>query len=162
MPREPVLVDDGGSIRIKNFNGNGKIDGLLDVGPLPNGTIGSKGTIDGDFTEFMIVRHKKSGDLNKRRKQKFNTILIECQLNQYVLAEQHSHKLRITVYGKGIEPMVELRQSANNCSYFVLNFGPIKTITANKQMQGNLGRDDKKPSSITIDSSVYMTGVLIT
>jgi len=62
MPAGPVIIDDGGSTRIRYLpeKGNGAMDSLLDVGRLPEGSPapgmqGSQHTIAAAFANLTIV-----------------------------------------------------------------------------------------------------------
>jgi hypothetical protein len=162
MPPEPILADDGGSIRIRNTNGNGVMDGLLDVRPLPKPKdgIGSTFTVDGHFTEFEVVYQNKFGSPGGVKKQKFDTLLITCGTGKYVLMERKAHKLKIAIVGIRIAPMVE--GSGLPRRYIVLNFGPIEKVESNRKPVYFVRKGIKKPIPDNIKMPVRFTSVAIT
>jgi hypothetical protein len=161
MPLDPVLVDDGGSIRLRD--GNWDMDGFLDVGPLPKpkGAIGSTATVHGDYTEFIVVYLDKFGDPGKVRKQKFQSILITCGADKYVLLEKEVRKLKITIFGIGIAPIVQAEQSRDKRSYKIVNFGPIEAVDSTNRHVYFIGKGVNRPIPRNMKTPVRLTSVVI-
>jgi hypothetical protein len=127
MP-EPVIVDDGGSTRIRRIKtGNvGAMDSLLDVDDL---TKESKHTIKENFSNVRIVYLDQDGKSGEVVVTPFNKILISSHLNQNVLLKKIGIDLEITVYGNAGEPLVESKQHGKKRRYLVSNSGAIETVT---------------------------------
>ena len=132
MAADAVIIDDGGSTRIKQLKGvaTGHMDDFLDK---------KKGHPDGDFSNLRIVALKADGTtLLTRNKamQKSDSFTITSVNAQLVLCEMENNGKTIhlsldaepAVKALGVEPMVEAKQHGQQRRYIVSNSGPIKKI----------------------------------
>src|SRR5215510_10028294 len=111
---DAVIVDDGGSTRIKRLmsNGIGEMDSLLDVDDLTNppNSRGSSDDINKQFNNAVIGFQDDTGTVDNVPITSFNTIEISSQLDQGVLISRTTTKLTITVFSKVSDPIVEAKQ----------------------------------------------------
>ncbi len=130
---DAVIIDDGGSTRIKQLPSvttSGKMDDFLDK---------KKGHPDGDFSNIRIVALKKDGSTALTRNEAMNksdSFTITSVNAQLVLCEMENNGKTIhltldvepAVKALGVEPMVEGKQHGVQRRYTVSNSGPIKKI----------------------------------
>jgi len=131
---DAVIVDDGGSTRIKRLmsNGIGKMDSLLDVDDLttPASSRGSTHDINKQYNTAVIGCQDEEGTVVNVAINAFSTIEISSQLDQSVLITKGT-KLTITVFSKNSDPIVEAKQHKKKRRYVVANSGPIQTVKVN-------------------------------
>jgi hypothetical protein len=145
---EPVIIDDGGSTRIKQLVDNQDMDGLL--GKVVNGqttfTDNADGTFDdggGNFRCSLKIRfHNREGEQDIRppagqgqaaglNLQANDSVKITSENGQIVTINfDGTNRLVITLSASvlGINPIVEAKQTAAQRRYVVSNAGPIKTV----------------------------------
>jgi hypothetical protein len=132
---DAVIVDDGGSTRIKRLmsNGIGEMDSLLDVDDLttPTGSRGSTHDINKAFNDAVIGCQDDTGAVTGVPISTFNTIEIASQLDQSVFITKTTTKLSITVFSNVSDPIVEAKQHKKKRRYVVANSGPILTVKVN-------------------------------
>jgi hypothetical protein len=129
---DPVIIDDGGSTRIKQLKGvaSGHMDDFLDK---------KKGHPDGDFSNIRIVALKADGTTLLTRNEPMNksdSFTITSVNSQLVLCEMENNGKTIhlsldaepAVKALGVEPMVEGKQHGLQRRYIVSNSGPIKKV----------------------------------
>jgi hypothetical protein len=137
----PVIVDDGGSIRImwkQDRPGNhpaGKMDGLLDVeesgGQWRSKTpIEAKGQ-DCKYDKAVIAWVTESGEVGTQPYEDFENIIVSTDLNLNVelTRDPNSKKLEIKVRRDVDEPIIESKYINRKCGYTVVNGGGINQIT---------------------------------
>ena len=132
---DPVVVDDGGSTRIKRLTaGLGVIDndGLVDVDPTLNPPQ-SNATVTGPFTHIRVVTIDKTGtaslgpDDALQPNDKFTITSANDQ--KTVNSVDATGKLTISLQATGTAaPLVEARQLGQKRRYVVANAGPIKHV----------------------------------
>jgi hypothetical protein len=131
---DAVIVDDGGSTRIKRLmsNGIGEMDSLLDVDALTNpaNSRGSEHDINRQYNTAVIGCQDEQGTVVNVAINSFATIEIGSQLDQNVLIT-NTTKLTITVFSKVSDPIVEAKQHKKKRRYVVANSGPIQTVKVN-------------------------------
>jgi len=131
---DAVIVDDGGSTRIKRLmsNGIGEMDSLLDVDDLttPASSRGSTHDINKQYNTAVIGCQDEEGTVVNVAINAFSTIEISSQLDQSVLITKGT-KLTITVFSKNSDPIVEAKQHKKKRRYVVANSGPIQTVKVN-------------------------------
>jgi hypothetical protein len=130
---DAVIVDDGGSTRIKRLmsNGIGEMDSLLDVDDLttPPNSRGSTHDLNKVYDNAVIGCQDDTGAVtNVPIDSSFGTIEISSQLDQSVLIKKTNTKLTITVFSKVADPIVEAKQHKKKRRYVVANSGPIQTV----------------------------------
>lgn len=123
----PVIVDDGGSIRIKlaldDPNSAGVMDSLFEPGA-------NEHEIDDSYTEALIFWLDKDGDLTQEDITNFDTILISSDFDLDVEAKKTNggSKLKLKVSSQAPGPIIESKQHKKKRSYSVVNGGRIKKI----------------------------------
>ena len=134
---DAVIVDDGGSTRIKRLAGGGTIgalDNLLDVNNLPPSAVipaGARGSFDDINKAYSTVTIACQNDVGKAFSTAgapFSTIEVTSQLNQRLVISKTGTKLTITVFSTVSDPIVEAKQQNKKRRYVVSNSGPIDTI----------------------------------
>src|SRR5262245_22221165 len=128
---DAVIVDDGGSTRIKRLmNGIGEMDSLLDVDNLttPAGTRGSSKDINKSFTQALIACQGDDGVPLTNAIPTFATLEVASEMDQGVLITRTASKLTITVFSAAADPIVEAKQHKKKRRYIVANSGPIQTV----------------------------------
>jgi len=132
---DAVIVDDGGSTRIKRLmsNGIGEMDSLLDVDDLttPANSRGSTHDINKAYTTAVIGCQDNTGTVANVAITFNGPIEISSQLDQSVLISKTNTKLTITVFSKVSDPIVEAKQHKKKRRYVVANSGPIQTVKVN-------------------------------
>jgi hypothetical protein len=149
MPNSPVIIDDGGSTRIKQLKDNVNMDGLL--GTPSGGVFVFQAPADGPFVDgggnfkcHMKVRfHQNDGN---------QTVLppggagvpagVDLQANdQVTITSQNGQvatitfdagnlmQIALTAGAPGITPLVEAKQNLLQRRYVVINAGAIQTVT---------------------------------
>lgn len=147
MPAEAVIVDDGGSTRIKwnNPGGLGDMPNLLSVEPQ---------TVTSSFNRVRIAYQQEDGTAVNHIDTPFNTkVEIFSYKNQRVLLEKvGANNIRVTVYGfGGAEPQVEAKQSKGKRRYIVSNAGAIEKVEV----------DSAKVFDTTATPALYTSVVLL-
>jgi len=126
---DAVIIDDGGSTRIKQLQSatsSGKMDDFLDK---------KKGHPDGDFSNIRVVALKADGTTLLTRNQpllKSDAFKIVSLNKQNVEGEMENNgktiHLSLTSGAAGIEPLVESKQHQLQRRYIVSNAGPIQKV----------------------------------
>jgi hypothetical protein len=128
MAADAVIIDDGGSTRIKQLKGtaSGKMDDFLDK---------KKGHPDGDFSNIRVVALKADGTPLLTRDQplkKSDSFKIISANKQNVECEMENNgktiHLSLTSDSAGVEPLVEGKQHQQQRRYVVTNAGPIQKV----------------------------------
>jgi hypothetical protein len=139
----PIVIDDGGSTRIKKIEGAGgpgKMDDLIDVTPGigPPATAGSSGSqhvAHGSYSQIMIVYQDSTGTAITIPVQPFTSFEINSGLGQSIIGQvvaggPAGGPLLLTVFGTpGVDPLVEARQHRNQRRYVIANAGAIERIS---------------------------------
>jgi hypothetical protein len=136
MAAEPLIIDDGGSTRIKQAKDDVEMDKLLKAphtdgadGTFINGTGSAKcrvkiTTVRADGVPISSGPFDFGGG---------ETAVIVSQLGQKVTVKlDTTGSLQVTLGpagGGGAQPIVEAKQSALRRRYIVANAGPIDTVT---------------------------------
>ena len=139
MAAAPVIIDDGGSTRIKQMssNDNGRMDDLLDVGPLPagspapNGAQGSEHIVNGGapLTQIKVVFQDATGTPFTIPNRVFNNFLISSG-SQSVRGDKMGNALKLTIFSVVEAPDVEAKQRRGKRRYVVNNAPPIDQVAA--------------------------------
>jgi hypothetical protein len=128
MAADAVIIDDGGSTRIKQLTGTatGKMDDFLDK---------KKGHPDGDFSNIRVVALRANGTTVFTRDQplkKSDSFKIISANKQNVEGEMENNgktiHLSLTSDSVGVEPLVEGKQHQLQRRYVVTNAGPIQKV----------------------------------
>ena len=123
----PVMVDDGGSIRIKLSKqyAIGVMDSLFDVTMNQ-----SEHEIDESYTKALILWLDKNGDLTTKNILNIKRVVIITDLNLNVEMKKTGGgtKLKLKVSGNAPGPIFESKQHKKKRSYTVLNGGRIKKV----------------------------------
>jgi hypothetical protein len=162
---DAVIVDDGGSTRIKRVmtgSAVGAMDSLLDVDDLGNGTRGSDHTINDTFSTLLIVIQDKFGKPFQINDSSFTTVEVSSGLAQEIVADKSSGSLTVTVFSGTTDPIVESKQHKKKRRYVVSNSGPIEKITVDGTIVFNVrqGETDVLPSNAT--KPIVYTSVVLT
>jgi len=155
----PVMVDDGGSIRIKlallDPDSAGVMDSLFDVQSYES--VHERNS-DDPYTKALVFYLDEDGNLSPGTPvaSQFKRVLIHGDVNINVEVERKAagKKLKIRVFGNGVDPQIESRQHNNKRSYSVTNAGRI--------MQVDIEDDSGDTNSIDIPPSGIYTSVVIT
>src|SRR5436189_6466013 len=120
---EPVIIDDGGSTRIKQLKPLGNMDGLLgnSAGDFEAMATDQFATTGGTFRCFLRVRTHKNEDgaahVETRILAQTDTVVIVSENQQKVELTFTSSKLlniKLTSLVTAVNPIVEARQGNNN------------------------------------------------
>jgi hypothetical protein len=131
---DAVIIDDGGSTRIKRLmSGIGEMDSLLDVDDLttPANSRGSTHDINKAYTTAVIGCQDNTGAVTNVAINFVGPIEINSQLDQSVLISKTNTKLTLTVFSTVSDPIVEAKQHKKKRRYVVANSGPIQTVKVN-------------------------------
>jgi hypothetical protein len=131
---EPVVIDDGGSTRIKRVlpgNGVGEMDSLLNIKNITTTRRGSTHSVNDPFTTVMIVCQDKTGNPFTLTVGFTGDVEVASALEQNVLARVNGGNLDLTVFSDRSEPIVEAKQHGGKRRYVVSNSGPIETVKVN-------------------------------
>jgi hypothetical protein len=160
---EAVVIDDGGSTRIKRVlgaNGVGEMDSLLNVkGITPSPRKGSTHNVNDAFTSVLIVFQDKTGNPFTMTFTLTRGVDITSALGQNVSAKANGTKLDLTVFSDTSEPIVEAKQHDGKRRYVVSNSGPIETVT----VDGTLVLDTRQgPLPTGANRPILYTSVVLT
>jgi hypothetical protein len=160
---DAVIVDDGGSTRIKRLmNGIGEMDSLLDVDNLttPAGARGSSHDINKSYTGALIACQGDDGVPLTKAVGSFATIEVASEMDQGVLITRTGSKLTITAFSATSDPIIEAKQHKKKRRYIVANSGPILTV----KVDGTLIYDVNDPSKLPTGTNrpVIYTSIVIT
>ena len=131
---DAVIVDDGGSTRIKQLKGNGGATGQMDQLMEPGNTDNAHGA----FTDLRIQYLDKSGMPGAAITDNF-----PAGLTVVTVHSENEQKLTATVAGGGltlklasktlnVEPLVHGKQNGNQRRYVVSNAGAIQKVEVQK------------------------------
>lgn len=140
---EPVIIDDGGSTRIRQLMGRkatGILDHLLEVKPptAPSAPKSANDTAPGPFTRIVIVFLDVAGAANKATRKPIPLVAgdsFEC-------SSENDQRVRgkitkgldcdITILGTARnKPIVEAHQCGGQRRYIVSNAGAIQSVSVN-------------------------------
>jgi hypothetical protein len=166
---EAIIVDDGGSTRIKRvMHGQavGAMDSLLDVDDLPDGTRGSGHTVNDSYTKLLIVIQDKDGKPFEINVPSFTTVTISSGLSQEIRLDKSSSAVKITVFSSTSDPIVESKQHNKKRRYVVSNSGPIEKIVVGTAVKFNIRKGEPQvlPSTTsgTATPPIVYTSVVLT
>ena len=134
----PVIIDDGGSTRIKQIRDSVSMDHLLDL--LTDEADGAFVNGAGVFQCKMKVRfHEHDGDQHipvGNHSLNIGDVVEIVSENQQVVRlsfDSDTKKLRITLASNvtGVRPVVEAKQQNLQRRYVVSNAGAIASVTVN-------------------------------
>ena len=137
----PVIIDDGGSVRImwkQDRPGNrpaGKMDDLLEVNENPgqwvsNTSINAPGQ-DGRYNNAEIAWVEEGPGSGTQSFANFQRVVVSTDLNLNVelTRDPPTGRLTITIIKAGDEPIIECKYVDRKCSYTIVNCGSINQIT---------------------------------
>jgi hypothetical protein len=163
---EAIIVDDGGSTRIKRvMNGSavGAMDSLLDVDDLGNGTRGSNHTVSDAYTNLLIVIQDKFGKPFTISDSSFTTVEISSGLAQEITAQKNGgSSLTLTVFSGASDPIVESKQHRKKRRYVVSNSGPIEKIVVDGAIVFNVRQGESPVLPATATKPIVYTSVVLT
>ena len=162
---DTVIVDDGGSTRIKRLmNGNavGAMDSLLDVDNLPNGTRGSDHQINDSFSHVLIIIQDKLGKPFTIKDSGFGSVTISSGLAQEISAVKNATSLTLTVFSSVSDPIVESKQHNKKRRYVVSNSGPIEKIDVDGTIVFNVRKGETEVKPATAQTPIVYTSVVLT
>ena len=159
----PVIIDDGGSMRIRRVEGNlvGEMDELLYV---DSGSLESHPSIIKDnFSQVLIVWQNKDGVPASHKPTFKNDVEVVCQFNQKIRLKNAGGELQIKVIGGPMEPMVHAKQQNKKRSYVVSNSGPIEKVWVDNVLEYDTvsGKAGNGPASIQIEKPIVFTSVVL-
>jgi hypothetical protein len=160
---DAVIVDDGGSTRIKRLmNGIGELDKLLDVDDLldPAGTRGSSDSINKAYSNLLIVCQDEDGAPKSQSFATFGTIEVVSELDQKVRLKKEVGGLRITIFSSASDPIVEAKQHKKKRRYIVSNSGPIQKVTVDGTLVYDVNNLSKLPAGV--NPPIIYTSLVIT
>ena len=143
----PIIVDDGGSFRIKlvvaqGSNSKGEMDSLFTISNHKSDH-DVKSNVHGSYDKVSIFDLEENGNLNQYSYAgtKFKRILIKGDLGVDVEfnkdpGQPGGQGAKIYLSGNGLDPILESREHDRNRSYNVSNAGRISEIEiedSNKQ-----------------------------
>ena len=158
---EAVIIDDGGSTRLKwaNPNGKGSLEKLFD----------SQDDISKAFKSVRIFYQEEDGTVKEVPgpliAQATFTIEVTSQLNQHVKLEQgtNPNKLTISLFGAGgVDPVVEAKEHNKKRRYIVSNSGAIETVSIDGIVVYDISGAANAPTTpAKINKPVHYTSVVL-
>lgn len=185
MPSDPVIIDCGGSTRLKRVTATSassdRMDGLIDVrllsGPPAPNTYGSQFPVPGPFSQFMIVFQDASGATYSYTQSLPSgaspasasaAFTITSELRQQVIGRLvtggvSDADLELTLIGTDkIDPIVECKQLANKRRYVVSNAGAIREINlAGTSVFSTWSQPFKLPNSPNIQQPIVYVSIIV-
>jgi hypothetical protein len=132
---DAVIVDDGGSTRIKQLRGNGGVTADMDQLMEP----GNSDNARGSFTDLRIQFLDKDGKPGAAITDTFpptglTTVTVHSENEQKLTAKVAGGGLTLTLSAKspGVEPLVHGKQNGNQRRYVVSNAGAIQKVEIDK------------------------------
>jgi hypothetical protein len=162
---EAVIVDDGGSTRIKRVMAGsavGAMDSLLDVDDFGNGTRGSDHTINDSYSQLLIVIQDKFGKPFQINDSSFTTVEISSGLAQDITAVKNGSSLKLTVFSSSSDPIVESKQHKKKRRYVVSNSGPIEKITVDGAIVFNVRPNEPSVLPAGASKPIVYTSIVLT
>jgi hypothetical protein len=162
---DAVIVDDGGSTRIKRVmtgSAVGAMDSLLDVDDLGDGTRGSDHTISDSFTKLLIVIQDKFGKPFQINDSSFSSVEISSGLAQEIIAEKNGTALTLTVFSGTSDPIVESKQHKKKRRYVVSNSGPIEKVVVDGAIVFNVRQGETNVLPAGAAKPIVYTSIVLT
>jgi hypothetical protein len=142
MPAEPVIIDDGGSTRIRQVKNDVTMDGLLGTTAGGATTYADKANdvfvAGGLFRCTLTVRcHEKNGShhvsVNQPLAAGDNVVVLSENGQKLTMNFDATSRLAITLTttAAGVDPLVEAKQHKRQRRYDVVNAGPIAQVFLN-------------------------------
>jgi hypothetical protein len=161
----PVIVDDGGSTRIKQIIAGTNMDGLLDL-PSTAAALGPFGAAGAATCNLKVMHYKKDGSNHGA------TVVFPLVGGDLVeVVSENQQRLRITLdnasanlllqldsLAPGVTPIAEALSSNGQRRYVVTNAGPIKTVTINPGpgVQPVFDNSSFTPANKSIHTTVHL------
>jgi hypothetical protein len=165
----PVIVDDGGSTRIKRMSPGiiGEMDKLLDVTRQAHpvvrpGSPWSEEEVVDNFSQVRIVYQERDGASHEILIPAFQKVQISSHFDQNVILEKAGNRLKITLFSDVVEPMVESRQHDRKRRYIVSNSGAIEAVTVDGVAVYDTGATGGATVPAGISKPVIYTSVVLT
>ena len=159
----PVIVDDGGSMRIRRIEGDfvGHMDELLDVDSVTRKSDHSK--IRENFSQVLIVWQDKDGVPGSMPFPFNGTVEVACHFDQRVQFEKIGDELQISVVGKPMEPMVLAKRQKEKQSYTFTNSGAIEKVYVDGALEYDTvsGKAGNGATSVQIPKPIVFTSVVL-
>jgi hypothetical protein len=160
---DAVIIDDGGSTRIKQLRGNGGATGHLDQLMEP----GNSDNAHGAFTELRIQFLDADGEPGEAITDSLDNngltvVTIQSDNGQNVTATVAGGglTLKLAATSQGVQPLVHGKQNGNQRRYVVSNAGAIQKVTIKK---GNNAatliydtQDDDEPEAASVYTMIVM------
>jgi hypothetical protein len=153
---DPVIIDDGGSTRLKRVvsRGAGEMNGLLDVDPSATPPQSSE-TLPGPYSHIRVVTLDKdgAGGANPVLDSALtaNDTFTITSANGQITVGTFDNALNLTISLQGTAtnvPLVEARQFDRKRRYEVMNAGKITNVSATLNTI-NQSHDVPKPNIYT-------------
>ena len=180
MPVQPVVIDDGGSTRIRRNKGLGDMDDLLDVHDpadvgessspdidVPKTAKYSDHVINDVFTNILVAWIGKDGMPGQLSCAFNDKVKISMGLGQNIIARREAGNLRITVLSDNIEPLVGGYRRKKARRYTLVNSGSIEKIEVDNNPAPanpvyNMGADGKPIVPAGLQVPTVITSVVLT
>jgi hypothetical protein len=182
MPNDPIVIDDGGSTRVKLIErggGPGKMDDLLDVDTL-NATgkpydglqgaqfkVTAKGGGQPRYGSLQITYIDSLGKAFTSNSININQNFLIVSDDQKLMGELDSGAARtnveLTIFSDVDDPIVEAKERKLQRRYVVSNAPPIQSVDVDGTQVYDVTAPPFPPSSATVQPSlpiVYTTVVI--
>ena len=155
---DAVIIDDGGSTRIKQLKGLGGATGDMDQLMEP----GNSDNARGSFTDLRIQFLDKDGKPGAAITDTFSTtglttVTVHSENEQKLTAKVAGGGLTLTLSAKsaGVEPLVHGKQNGNQRRYVVSNAGAILKVEIDKGGGASTIYDTQAPPPRPEAAAVY-------
>ena len=159
----PIIVDDGGSIRLKlvvpqGGNSKGEMDSLFTITGNSSDHDINGDVHDGPYNKVFIINPQANGNLNQvaYTKAKFEKILITSDLGLVVEFDRKGggKYSKIKLNGNGFDPVLESKEHNGNRYYAISNAGRISGI--------DIIDSGGNPTQVPLQSNRLYTSIVIT
>jgi len=166
---KPVIIDDGGSTRIRLVNaGRCEMGTIMRRRDDSNPDIGSgkkwyKQELSSSepYGTVRIVCIDKWGHCKEDVIPQFTKVLISSALGQSILVKKiTSKRIRLTLFGDS-EPVVDAKQHDNKLRYVVTNSGPIEKIRVDGSFVYNVADRGRPIMTSPFPNTIVYTCVTI-
>ena len=159
---DAVIVDDGGSTRIKQLKGAGGATGVMDQLIEPGNSDNAHGAFGDLRIQFLDKDGKPGTAITDTFPAGLTVVTITSDNGQTLTATVASGNLtiKLTATCAGVEPLVHGKQNGNQRRYVVSNAGAIQKVEIKKGSSATNKIFDTTVASRPESASVYTMIVL--
>ena len=162
MAADAVIIDDGGSTRIKQLKGSGGATGVLDQLMEPGNSDNANGLFADLRIQFLDRDGKPGTAITDSFPAGLSVVTIQSDNGQTLTATIASGNLTLKLAAScaGVEPLVHGKQNGNQRRYVVSNAGAIQKVEIKKGSGATTKLFDTTVASRPESASVYTMIVL--